>query len=144
MANVIVELGAQNGLIVPLISVHLFVFYYGLMADVTPPVGLASFAAAAISGGNPIKTGIIAFGYSMRTAILPFIFIYNPDLLLINVGWLEGITIFIVATIAMLAFTAGVQGFMFIRSTIFASIILLLVACGFQLISPRFLDRPGR
>ncbi|MCJ8324152.1 MAG: TRAP transporter permease [Rhizobiales bacterium] len=136
LANVIVELGAQNGLIVPLISVHLFVFYYGLMADVTPPVGLASFAAAAISGGNPIKTGIIAFGYSMRTAILPFIFIYNPDLLLINVGWLEGITIFIVATIAMLAFTAGVQGFMFIRSTIFESIILLLVA--FSLFRPDF------
>ncbi len=136
LANVIVELGAQNGLIVPLISVHLFVFYYGLMADVTPPVGLASFAAAAISGGNPIKTGIIAFGYSMRTAILPFIFIYNTDLLLIDVGWLEGISIFVIATIAMLAFTAGTQGYFITHSRKLESALLLLAA--FSLLRPGF------
>jgi TRAP-type uncharacterized transport system fused permease subunit len=53
MAPVIVELGAQNGLIVPLIAVHLFVFYFGILADDTPPVGLAAFAAAGISGGIP-------------------------------------------------------------------------------------------
>ncbi|MBC7136304.1 MAG: TRAP transporter permease, partial [Oceanibaculum nanhaiense] len=76
MAPVIVELGAQSGLLVPLIAVHLFVFYFGIMADVTPPVGLASFAAAAISGADPIKTGLVSFYYSMRTAILPFIFIF--------------------------------------------------------------------
>src|SRR3546814_6642012 len=58
LAPVIVALGQQNGLIVPLIAVHLFVFYFGIMADVTPPVGLASFAAAAVSKGDPIKTGI--------------------------------------------------------------------------------------
>ena len=84
LATVIVEVGQQNGLIVPLIAVHLFVFYFGIMADVTPPVGLASFAAAAISGGKPIKTSVIAFFYSLRTAILPFLFIFNTDLLLIN------------------------------------------------------------
>ena len=61
LAPVIVTLGQQNGLIVPLIAVHLFVFYFGIMADVTPPVGLASFAAAAVSGGDPIKTGVVAF-----------------------------------------------------------------------------------
>jgi TRAP-type uncharacterized transport system fused permease subunit len=70
---------------VPLIAVHLFVFYFGLMADVTPPVGLASFAAAAIAKHDPIKTGITAFYYSMRTAILPFLFIFNTQLLLIGV-----------------------------------------------------------
>ena len=58
LAPVIVALGQQNGLLVPLIAVHLFVFYFGIMADVTPPVGLASFAAAAVSGGDPIKTGV--------------------------------------------------------------------------------------
>ncbi|KAG1243416.1 hypothetical protein G6F65_022415 [Rhizopus arrhizus] len=58
MAPVVVELGAQNGLVIPLIAVHMFVFYYGIMADITPPVGLATFAAAAISGEDPIKTGI--------------------------------------------------------------------------------------
>ncbi len=73
LAPVIVTLGQQNGLIVPLIAVHLFVFYFGIMADVTPPVGLASFAAAAVSGGDPIKTGVVAFFYSLahRRAAVP-------------------------------------------------------------------------
>ena len=84
MAPVVVELGAQSGLLVPLIAVHMFVFYFGLMADVTPPVGLASFAAAAIARTDPIKTGVTAFFYSMRTAILPFLFIFNTQLLLIG------------------------------------------------------------
>ncbi|MEM9497798.1 MAG: TRAP transporter permease, partial [Pseudomonadota bacterium] len=85
MAGVVVELGAQEGLIVPLVAVHMFVFYFGIMADVTPPVGLASFAAAAISKGDPLKTGFQAFFYSIRTALLPFLFIFNTDLLLIDV-----------------------------------------------------------
>jgi len=84
MAPVVVELGAQSGLLVPLIAVHMFVFYFGLMADVTPPVGLASFAAAAIARTDPIKTGVTAFFYSMRTAVLPFLFIFNTQLLLIG------------------------------------------------------------
>jgi TRAP-type uncharacterized transport system fused permease subunit len=90
LAPVIVTLGQQNGLIVPLIAVHLFVFYFGIMADVTPPVGLASFAAAAVSGGDPIRTGVVAFFYSLRTAALPFLFIFNTDLLLIDIGWAQG------------------------------------------------------
>ena len=65
MAGVVVELGAQSGLIVPLIAVHLFVFYFGIMADVTPPVGLASFAAAAVSGGDAIKTGFTAINATL-------------------------------------------------------------------------------
>ncbi len=90
MAPVVVELGAQSGLVVPLVAVHMFVFYFGLMADVTPPVGLASFAAAAISRADPIKTGATAFWYSSRTAILPFMFIFNPQLLMIGIGsWLQ-------------------------------------------------------
>ena len=69
MAAVLVEVGAASGFIFPLIAVHLFVFYFGLMADVTPPVGLASYAAAAISGGDPLRTGMQAFWYSLSTAI---------------------------------------------------------------------------
>src|SRR5690606_2654889 len=72
MAPVVVELGAQSGLLVPLIAVHLFVFYFGLMADVTPPVGLASYAAAGIAKSEPMLTGLTAFSYSARTAVLPF------------------------------------------------------------------------
>ncbi|WFF41791.1 TRAP transporter fused permease subunit [Salinicola endophyticus] len=136
LAPVIVQLGEQNGLIVPLIAVHLFVFYFGIMADVTPPVGLASFAAAAISGADPIRTGFQAFYYSLRTAALPFLFIFNTDLLLINVDLWHGIVIFIVATAAMLIFAAATQGFMLVKSRWYESALLLLVA--FTLFRPGF------
>lgn len=136
LAPVIVTLGQQNGLIVPLIAVHLFVFYFGIMADVTPPVGLASFAAAAVSGGDPIRTGFQAFYYSLRTAALPFLFIFNTDLLLINVDFWHGILIFIVATIAMLIFAAATQGWLLVRSRWYESLLLLLVA--FTLFRPGF------
>ncbi|GEN27413.1 C4-dicarboxylate ABC transporter [Halovibrio variabilis] len=136
LAPVIVNLGAQNGLLVPLIAVHLFVFYFGIMADVTPPVGLASFAAAAVSGGDPIRTGFQAFYYSLRTAALPFLFIFNTDLLLIDVTFLQGILIFVVSTIAMLIFAAATQGFMITRNRWYESIMLLLIA--FTLFRPGF------
>lgn len=136
LAPVVVALGQQNGLIVPLIAVHLFVFYFGIMADVTPPVGLASFAAAAVSKGDPIKTGIVAFFYSLRTAALPFLFIFNTDLLLIDVDFWHGVIIFIVATVAMLIFAAGTQGFFLVRSRLYESALLLLVA--FTLFRPGF------
>lgn len=136
LAPVIVTLGEQNGLIVPLIAVHMFVFYFGIMADVTPPVGLASFAAAAVSGGDPIRTGFQAFYYSLRTAALPFLFIFNTDLLLIDVTFLEGVIIFVVATAAMLIFAAGTQGYMLVKSRWYESVLLLLVA--FTLFRPGF------
>jgi len=140
LAPVVVTLGQENGLIVPLIAVHLFVFYFGIMADVTPPVGLASFAAAAVSGGDPIRTGFQAFSYSLRTAALPFLFIFNTDLLLIDVTFAEGIQVFVVATIAMLVFTAATQGFFFDRSRWYESAFLLLLA--FSLFRPGFwMDR---
>ena len=128
MAGVVVELGAQNGLIVPLVAVHMFVFYFGIMADVTPPVGLASFAAAAISKGDPLRTGFQAFFYSIRTALLPFLFIFNTDLLLINVGPVQAVFVFIIATIAMLLFAASTMNYFMVRSRIWESAALLLVA----------------
>lgn len=140
LAPVVITLGQESGLIVPLIAVHLFVFYFGIMADVTPPVGLASFAAAAVSGGDPIKTGFQAFSYSLRTALLPFLFIFNTDLLLIDVTWAEGIQIFIVATIAMLIFTAATQGYFFARNRSYETVLLLIIA--FSLFRPGFwMDR---
>ncbi len=140
MAGVVVELGAQSGLIVPLIAVHLFVFYFGIMADVTPPVGLASFAAAAVSGGDAIKTGFTAFFYSLRTVALPFVFIFNTDLLLIDVTWMQGIIVFIAATIAILVFTAGTMNYFLTKNRIYESIALIAVA--FMLFRPDyFMDR---
>ncbi|MEM8555046.1 MAG: TRAP transporter permease [Pseudomonadota bacterium] len=134
MASVVVSLGAQEGLIVPLIAAHLFVFYFGIMADVTPPVGLASFAAAAVSGGDPIKTGFTAFFYSLRTVALPFLFIFNPTLILYGVdivtlqGMLQAVFVFVSATFAMLLFAAATQGYFLARSHIHESLALLLVA----------------
>ena len=136
MAFVVVDVGAQNGLIVPLIAVHLFVFYFGIMADVTPPVGLASFAGAAISGGDPLKTGFTASYYSLRTVALPFLFIFNTDLLLIDVTWLEAIFVFIIATVAMMIFAAATQGYFFAKCKAWEIVAMLLVA--FTLFRPGF------
>ena len=107
------------------------------MADVTPPVGLASFAAAAISGADPLKTGFTAFFYSLRTALLPFLFIFNTDLLLIDVTVGHAIFIFFIALIAMLVFAAGTMGYFLTRSKIYESLALVLVA--FILFRPGFL-----
>jgi len=137
MAPVIVNLGAQAGLIVPLIAVHLFVFYFGILADDTPPVGLAAFAAAGISGGDPIKTGIIGFGYDIRTAILPFIFVFNTELLIIGIGnWFHLIVVIATAVLAMLVFAAGTQGFFLTKNRIWETIALILIA--FTLFRPGF------
>jgi TRAP transporter 4TM/12TM fusion protein len=107
MAPVVVELGAQSGLVIPLIAVHLFVFYYGIMGDITPPVGLATFAAAAIAKEDPIAIGVQGSVYALRTVILPFIWIFNPQLLLIDVdnAWEIGVVV-VASTIAMLVFAA--------------------------------------
>ena len=137
MAPVVVELGAQSGLIVPLIAVHLFVFYFGLMADVTPPVGLASFAAAAIARTNPLRTGVTAFIYSMRTAILPFLFIFNTQLLLIGLdSWAHAALTVGSATLAMLVFAAATQGYFVVKSRLWESLAMLLVT--FSLFRPGF------
>jgi TRAP transporter 4TM/12TM fusion protein len=136
LAGVLVELGQASGLILPLIAVHLFVFYFGILADDTPPVCLAAFAAAAISRADPIKTGIQGFTYDIRTAILPFIFIFNPELLLIGVEtvW-EGLLIFFIALLAMAAFSAATQGWFLVRTRWYEVAALLIVTAA--------LFRPG-
>ena len=137
MAPVVVALAASNGLIVPLIAVHMFVFYFGILADDTPPVGLAAFAAAAIAKSDPIKTGIQGFAYDIRTAILPFMFIFNTQLLLIGIGSIfELILVIVSATVAMLLFAAATQGYWFTRSKIWETLGLLLIA--FTLFRPGF------
>ena len=137
MAPVIVTLGAQNGLIVPLIAVHMFVFYFGILADDTPPVGLAAFAAAAIAKSDPIKTGIQGFTYDIRTAILPFLFIFNTELLMIGiVSWWHLLLTIIIAIIAMLLFAAATQGFFFVHNRWWETVLLLLIS--FTLFRPGF------
>lgn len=137
MAPVIVTLGAQEGLIIPLIAVHLFVFYFGILADDTPPVGLAAFAAAAIAKSDPIKTGIQGFTYDIRTAILPFMFIFNTQLLLLDLDGPFHLFLTVAsAIIAMLVFSAATQGWWFTRNKWWETLLLLLVT--FALFRPGF------
>jgi len=151
MAPVIVTLGAQNGLLVPLIAVHLFVFYFGILADDTPPVGLAAYAAAAISGADPIRTGVQGFTYDIRTAILPFMFIFNTQLLLIGLtGWVDLLVTVASAVTAMLVFSAATQGYWFTKSYKWESALLLLITFTlfrpgywWDMVYPATQDRPG-
>ena len=137
MAPVVVELGSQSGLLVPLIAVHMFVFYFGLMADVTPPVGLAAYAAAGIARCDPIRTGVVAFGYSLRTAVLPFMFIFNTQLLLIGITSVWQLLLTITsAVLANLMFAAATQGWFIVRNRWYEAAALLLVT--FTLFRPGY------
>ena len=137
MATVLVDVGNASGFIFPLIAVHLFVFYFGLMADVTPPVGLASYAAAAISGGDPLKTGLQAFWYSLRTGILPIVFLFNHELLLIGIEniW-HGLLVIITSLTGILVFTSATQGWFINRLRWYEVIIFLLISI--SLLAPEF------
>ncbi|MGF1750238.1 MULTISPECIES: TRAP transporter permease [Vibrio] len=132
MAPVIVTLGAAHGLIIPLIAVHLFVFYFGILADDTPPVGLAAFAAAAIAKSDPIRTGIQGFTYDIRTAILPFMFIFNTQLLLMGIDswWHLALTV-ISSIIAMLIFSAATQGWWLTKNKWWETVLLLVLTFTF-------------
>lgn len=137
MAPVIVTLGAAHGLIIPLIAVHLFVFYFGILADDTPPVGLAAFAAAAIAKSDPIRTGIQGFTYDIRTAILPFMFIFNTQLLLMGIDswWHLALTV-MSSVIAMLTFSAATQGWWLTKTKWWETGLLLLIT--FSLLRPGY------
>ncbi len=137
MATVLVDVGNASGFIFPLIAVHLFVFYFGLMADVTPPVGLASYAAAAISGGDPLKTGLQAFWYSLRTGILPIVFLFNHELLLIGIENIWHALVVIITSLAgILVFTSATQGWFVNKLKWYEIIIFLIISI--SLLSPDF------
>ncbi len=136
MVPVIQVLAPQSGLVIPLVAMHMFVFYFGILADDTPPVGLAAYAASAISGGDPIRTGLQGFAYDIRTAILPFMFVFNTELLLIDVGWGRAVFVFAASTVAMLAFAAATQGHFLTKNRLWETAILLLVT--FTLFRPGF------
>jgi len=142
-APVILILAQDNGFLIPAIAAHLFVFYFGILADDTPPVGLAAYAAAGIAKADPIKTGIQGFKYDIRTAILPFMFFFNPELLLISgvdslnpsdpKGWiwitnpLEIAIIFTTAFIGMMAFSCFTQGYFIKRTNVIERFIFLAI-----------------
>ena len=129
MAPVIMSLGAANNVAIPLIAAHMFVFYFGILADDTPPVGLAAYAAAAISKGDPIRTGIQGFIYDMRTAVLPFIFIFNTQLLMIGIdSVISFISVVTSSVIAILLFAAATQGYWLVKNRLWETVLMLFVA----------------
>lgn len=116
-APVIVEVGMSYGYVIPLIAAHLFCFYFGILADDTPPVGLASYAAAALADSEPIPTGLQGFLYDLRTAVIPFMFMFNPDLILYNINsWFLAILIFVMAVCGAVAFTSILQGWLITKN----------------------------
>tara|TARA_B100001029_G_scaffold148402_1_gene129602 strand:- start:216 stop:1073 length:858 start_codon:yes stop_codon:yes gene_type:complete len=132
MATVLVDVGNASGYIFPLIAVHLFVFYFGLMADVTPPVGLASYAAAAISGGDPLRTGLQAIWYSLRTGILPIVFLFNHELLLIGVDNLwQALLVIVTSLIGILVFTSATQQWFINKLRWYEIIAFLIISLSF-------------
>lgn len=142
-APVILTLAADNGFLVPAIAAHLFVFYFGILADVTPPVGLAAYAAAGIAKADPMKTGVIGFIYNIRTALLPFMFFFNPELLLISgidasnpsdpIGWvwitnpIDIAVIFITAFIGMIAFSCSTMGYFLTKTNILERVLFMTI-----------------
>ncbi|MCS5589929.1 MAG: DUF3394 domain-containing protein, partial [Candidatus Thioglobus sp.] len=137
MAPVIMSLGAANNVAIPLIAAHMFVFYFGILADDTPPVGLAAYAAAAISKGDPIGTGVQGFIYDIRTAVLPFLFIFNTQLLMIGIDNVFSFVLVVISSIiAILLFAAATQGYWLVKSRWWETLLLLLVA--FMLFRPGY------
>jgi TRAP transporter 4TM/12TM fusion protein len=127
-APAIVTIGGMQGFIVPLMAAHLFCFYFGILADDTPPVGLAAYAAAAIAKSPPIPTGLQGFMYDIRTAILPFMFIFNTDLILHNINnWPQGLLIFAMACVGNFAFASATQGWFVARNRIYEIPLFLCV-----------------
>jgi TRAP transporter 4TM/12TM fusion protein len=122
---VIIKLGGDYGLVIPVIAAHLFCFFFGILADDTPPVGLAAYAASAIAKSPPIRTGVQGFTYDIRTALLPFMFVFNTDLLLIGITSIWHVaTIFITGVLAMFAFAALTQRFFIAKNRIYESVLL--------------------
>ncbi|HXG16270.1 MAG TPA: TRAP transporter permease [Calidithermus sp.] len=131
-APALMALAQSHGLAVPLVAIHLFVFYFGILADDTPPVGLAAYAAAGIARADPFKTGIRAFTLDMRTFLLPYMFITAPAMLLIDTTWYEAVWIFVTASVGMYGLAAAMQGYLITtarwweRAVLFASAVLLV------------------
>ena len=127
-APAIVTIAGAQDFFVPLMSAHLFCFYFGILADDTPPVGLAAYAAAAIAKAPPIPTGLQGFMYDIRTAILPFMFIFNSDLILHNINnWPQGILIFLMACIGNFAFASATQGWFVAKNRFYEAPLFLCV-----------------
>lgn len=116
-APIIVEVGGLLDYVIPIMAAHLFCFYFGILADDTPPVGLAAYAAAAIAESDAILTGIQGFLYDIRTSCIAFMFVFNPELILHNINsWSQALLIFGMALVGISSFECFAQGWGLIRN----------------------------
>ncbi len=119
-APIIVQVGSLFDFIIPLMAAHLFCFYFGILADDTPPVGLAAYAAAAIAESDPIPTGIQGFLYDIRTSCIAFMFVFNPELILHNINsWPQALLIFGMSLIGMSSFECFAQGWCLTKNKLY-------------------------
>ncbi len=133
-APAILTISENLGLGLPVIAIHLFVFYYGIVADDTPPVGLCAYAAAGIAGSDPIKTGWKSFRLDLAAFTLPFMFIYNPKLLMFNTNWMELAYIIPISIIGMFCWSVFIQGHWVVKTFLFERVLFLGLA--FVLVNP--------
>ncbi len=119
---------------IPALAAHMFVFYFGIVADITPPVALAAYAGSAIAKSNPLKTGVTATRLAIAAFVIPYMFAYNPKMLFIDAGVFDIISIIITSFIGIYAVAAGMEGHMFIKLPWWQR--LLTLAGGLMLIVP--------
>ncbi|MBE6716328.1 MAG: TRAP transporter fused permease subunit [Ruminococcaceae bacterium] len=119
---------------IPALAAHMFVFYFGIVADITPPVALAAYAGSAIAKSNPLKTGITATRLAIAAFIIPYMFAYNPKMLFIDAGIFDIISIIITSFVGIYAVAAGMEGYMNVKLPWWQRILTL--AGGFMLIVP--------
>lgn len=113
---------------VPVVAVHLFILYYAILADDTPPVGVAAYAAAAIARSEPIRTGLLGFKFDLAAFLLPFMFVYNPQFLLIDTTWYDALLVAATSLFGIYCFSAVIQRWLFTRVKIWEQVILLAIA----------------
>jgi TRAP transporter 4TM/12TM fusion protein len=134
-APIIVQVGGLFDFIIPIMAAHLFCFYFGILADDTPPVGLAAYAASAIAESEPIPTGIQGFLYDIRTSCIAFMFVFNPDLILHGINsWSQALLIFGMSLIGMSSFECFAQNWCLTRNKWYE--IPFFLAAAFTLFHP--------
>jgi TRAP-type uncharacterized transport system fused permease subunit len=133
IATIMAPILTKAGIEVPL-AAHMFVFYFGIVADITPPVALAAYAGSAIAKSNPFKTSITATKLAIAAFIVPYVFALNPSMLLIDAIWYEAVLTVITSIIGMYGVSIGLQGFSFCKMNI--PLRLVSVIGGLLLIIP--------
>lgn len=123
MATITAPILIKMGL--PVLAAHMFVFYFGIVADITPPVALAAYAGSAIAKSNPMKTGVTATRLAITAFIVPYIFAYNPQMLLIDAAWYDVLQIVITSLIGIFAVSAGMEGYMITKAPWWQRLLLL-------------------